>query len=72
MIRTLTILLLCGALMVPLDKPPQCDQPVFARNNPGLCSYFPFPNLDPRGGGGSDGGLLGGIGRVLHGLSGLL
>jgi hypothetical protein len=55
---------------VPLDVPDQCDQPTFARANPGLCGdsspYPPFPGSGPPG----DGGLIGGIARVLHGLTG--
>lgn len=59
-------------VVVPLSPPvpPQCDQQVFARSNPGLCYSGPLGQLPPVGGGGGDGGFLGTIGRVLHGLTG--
>lgn len=58
-------------VFLPLDVPSQCEQPTFARVNPGLCSS-PFPdfNVPPGGGGGGDGGIIGAIGRALHGLTG--
>jgi hypothetical protein len=61
-----------AALVIIFTSPiaDQCDQPVFAKANPGLCNYQgPFGQF-PGGGGGGDGGLIGGIGRVLHGLTG--
>lgn len=57
-------------IVFPRDVPVQCDQQVFARSNPGLCYSGPLGQLPETGGGGSDGGLLGTIGRVLHGLTG--
>jgi hypothetical protein len=55
----------------PRDVPEQCDQQVFARSNPGLCYPGPLGQMPPTGGGGrGDGGLLGTIGRVLHGITG--
>lgn len=60
-------------IVLPLDLPPQCDQAVFRRNNPGICDVFPFPNFPPAGGGGSSGGgggILDTIGRVVGGLTG--
>lgn len=60
-------------LFVLSPAPDQCDQLVFARANPGLCYQGPLGSLPggggPTGGGGS-GGLLGGIGRVVHNLTG--
>jgi hypothetical protein len=59
-------------LFVLAPAPDQCDQQVFARANPGLCYPGPlgsFPGGSHTGGGGS-GGLLGGIGRVVHNLTG--
>lgn len=71
----MTKLVVVAALLLiwlaPTDVPPQCDQQVFARSNPGLCYSGPLGQLPPTGGGGrGDGGLLGTIGRVLHGLTG--
>jgi hypothetical protein len=57
-------------LFLPSDFPPQCQDPHFARVNPGLCFDTPFPTFPPVGGGGGNGGLLGGIGRILHGITG--
>jgi hypothetical protein len=58
-------------LFILAPAPDQCDQPVFARANPGLCYPGPlgsFPGGAPTGGG--SGGLLGGIGRIVHNLTG--
>lgn len=59
-------------VLAPRDVPKQCDQPVFARSNPGLCYAGPFGSFPgtQTGGGGSGGGILGAIGRVLGGLTG--
>lgn len=52
---------------------PLCDDGTYRTRHPLICDTGgggPF-TLDPGGGGGgSDGGLLGTIGRVLHGLTG--
>lgn len=50
--------------------PPQCEQIVFARANPGLCTVTGGPFGSFGGGGGGDGGLLGSIGRVVHSVTG--
>jgi hypothetical protein len=63
-----------GALAVVVfvlaPAPDQCDQPVFARANPGLCYPGPLGSLPGGSGGGGSGGLLGGIGRIVHNLTG--
>lgn len=65
----------CSILIIlgPKDVPDQCDQLVYARANPAQCYVFPFPQLPggnaSSGSGGNDGGL---IGRILHGIGGLL
>lgn len=48
----------------------QCDQPTFAQANPGLCYSGPLGRLPVGGGPPDNGGLIGGIARVLHGLTG--
>lgn len=55
-------------ILGPKDIPPQCEQIVFARANPGLCEARggPFGHF----GGGGSGGLLGGIAGIVHNLTG--
>lgn len=66
--KTVVVLVLVVVALAPKDVPPQCEQDVFRRVNPGLCSVGPLPGFPaPQGGGG---GLLGGIGRILHNLTG--
>lgn len=55
-------------IMLAPQYPPQCDQQVFRRSNPAMCTDTPFPTFPPLGGGPRDGGGL--IGRILGGLTG--
>jgi hypothetical protein len=61
-------------LIFAADVPAQCSQPVYARTNPGLCGFFPFPDIGggapSTGGGGGGGGILGGVGKIIGGLTG--
>lgn len=72
--RLAAALVMLVVLLSLSPAPDQCDQPTFARANPGLCySGFPFPQ--PIGGGGRQQGGGGGgglIGRVLHAVGSLL
>jgi hypothetical protein len=66
MTNTLAAGLVFAVLVFAVDVPPQCSQQVYARTNPSLCGYFPFPDLggapNPApGGGGGGGGLISGI-----------
>jgi hypothetical protein len=66
--------LLIVAVVIVCAPPnyPQCDDPTFARSNPGLCFPGPLGQLPPTGGGGGSGGILGTIGHILHDIGGLL
>jgi hypothetical protein len=60
------------ALVITFSLSPvadQCDQPTFAKANPGLCYPGPLGRL-PGSGGPPDGGIIGAITRALHGLTG--
>lgn len=65
-------LLVVVLILGPQNVPEQCDQIVFERANPGLCtaSGGPFGQFPNGGTGGGDGGLLGGLGRIVHRLTG--
>lgn len=68
----LATVLMLGWFSIPQDMPAQCDQLVFARANPILCSSDPFglgPGSAPSTGGNGSRGLIGGL---LHTLGGLL
>lgn len=72
MVKAAVATALVVIMLSPSNIPDQCDQIVFARSNPGLCYPGPlgsFPDSSG-GGGGGNGGILGTIGRVLHGLTG--
>lgn len=50
---------------------PLCQDGSYRKAHPLICDTGdPMPGLGPSGGGGSDGGLLGIIGRALGGLTG--
>lgn len=57
-------------LFILAPAPDQCEQPTFARANPGLCYPGPFGSFPGGHPGGGSGGLLGGIGRIVHNLTG--
>lgn len=70
MTKTLATILVIGFMLSP-PVPDDCLQTVHPRANPGLCYPGPIGPLPGSGGGGPDsGGIIGIIGRALHGLTG--
>jgi hypothetical protein len=70
MTKALAAVLVIGFALSP-PIPDDCYQTLHPRANPGLCYPGPIGPLPGSGGGGpGDGGLIGSIGRILHGLTG--
>ena len=72
MALALAVTLLTAPAASASPTSPLCDDGTYRSRHPLICDTGqggPF-TLNPGGGGGSDGGLLGTVGRILHGLTG--